>query len=170
MLQQAAALRAAGHLIPLQELLDPRIRLKFAVAVQTAHPAGRAVQFDDVPAARLLVQAVDILRDQGPQPTGALPAGQQTMADIRLATGQVAMRDGLLPPVLIPGRRRGEKLFVVDRLRRGPDSTRRTKVRYATLGAHTGPGERHRPMLRDQPTGNLLALSIVRRLAVAARF
>ena len=81
------------------------------------------------------MKTVDVLRDDGLYSPRSLPFGQNLMTAVWLAVIEVAVRNGLLPPILITGVRTRQKVLEVDWLRIRPNPARRTKIRNTTLSA-----------------------------------
>src|SRR5690606_29538070 len=115
---------------------------------------GGAVQFPDSVTAGELMQPIDVLRNDTVDPALLLPGAEHLVAGVGLGLFEFDMRERLLPPVLLPGRRAGEKVVEVDRLRRRPDPAGRAKVGDAALGADPRPGEGDRPAGLGQPAGD----------------
>ena len=70
-----------------------RCSRKIAAAVQTPHPIDAAMQIDDPVAAGLLMQPIDVLRDQAVQPPGALEAREGIVSSARPHASQPAPAD-----------------------------------------------------------------------------
>ena len=103
----------------------------------------RAVQLKNIPAARLLVQAVDVLRHDRAQLALALPAGERLVRGVRLHI----RRKQLFPvePVKIVGMRI-EKVVAQDGFRRIIEllvikSVHTPEIRDAGLGRHARTAE-----------------------------
>jgi hypothetical protein len=71
------------RVLRLHQLLD-RIALAALGAIQAQHPVQAAVQFNHVMAAGLIVQGIDVLRDQSADLALALHRGQCLVGDVRL--------------------------------------------------------------------------------------
>ena len=69
-------------------------------AGQAAHPVVAAVQVDDVPRARRLVQQVDVLRDQPGDHAAVLQRGQRAVARVRHRPVHVPPPDVVARPVV----------------------------------------------------------------------
>ena len=61
-----------------------RIAIAALATIQTQHAVQAAVQFDHIMTAGLIVQSVDVLRDQAADPAMPLQTGQRLMRCIRL--------------------------------------------------------------------------------------
>ncbi len=102
------------------------------------------MQFQDVLRACFFMEPINVLRDHTGQPVGCFPAGQHVVAGIGNALGKFVVCHRFLPPVLVSRVGTFQELVVVNRLRCGPNTSRRPEVRNTTLGADPRAGKGHR--------------------------
>lgn len=164
MLHQAAALRTGRDLLGFLVLFHHRVDRFAGEAVQAADFPRRAVHFQNIMAARQLVQAVNILRDHASQSSTRFPAGQSLVGNIGFRSGEIAVRDCFLSPVFLPGFGAAEEFVEVDRLRLRPDATGRAKIGDTAFGTDTRAGEGDCRGGFGEPLGDLLEIAIHRFL------
>ena len=104
-----------------------------------------AVQFDDIVRrdAGVLMQIVDILRDQRRNLAGAVEPGERAMAAARFRLGETLLHDEAPPPGLVAHLAAGHEFVERDRLVLGPQAAGRAEIRNAAFGGDAGAGERH---------------------------
>src|SRR5262249_20304411 len=150
-LQDAAAAVARRILFAGPKALEHRLHRPAPAALHAHHVAHRAVHLDDLVgrAAGLLVQAVDILRDQREELVAALERDEPAMAGIRLGT-PCWMIEPAFPRQLPDFGIRHVRVDVREPLGlwiSGPEPLRATKIRDAGLSGDAGAGQ------RDDATG-----------------
>jgi hypothetical protein len=122
---------------------QPRLQViarRQVAAREAAHPRERAVQLDDVAAARCLVQAVDVLRDHARDRTGVLERGEGAVAVVGARGGEPWPAHQRARPVALAHLGLLDELAVLHRrarLRRRP-----AVVGDAGLRRATGAGQR----------------------------
>ena len=171
-LQDPAAAVALRHLAPGREPGLDLVRGPLRAAAQARHAAGVAVQLEHEPAARVLVQAVDVLGDDAAQPARALRRRQRPVRRVGLRARDVGVGLLAVVPVPPPRLRVGDELLEGNRLEAAPDAARRPEVGHPGRGAHARPRERERALrLRDEaarPVEKLAHGGIVGRRAAPA--
>src|SRR5262249_5183789 len=127
-------------------------------AREACDAAVRAMQLHHAPAARLLVQAVDVLGDHAEQRTRTLGLRQRRVA--RVGPGRRDRRERLLLvlPIAPTRLRARQELLYRDRLVAAPQPARAAEVRHARRHADPGAGERDdRAAAREQPAAGIEA-------------
>ena len=98
--------RAARDDIRPAKFVDQRVGVEPRVPVLALDRHCRAVQLQDAPAARSLVQLVDVLRDHAHQSPLLFPAGERLMAGVGPCVAELELAGRLLLPVFVPRVRR----------------------------------------------------------------
>src|ERR1700693_2111990 len=134
---------------------------KVRVAIEADDAMGRAMQFDDLPTACLLMQAVGVLRDDGPKMAALLQVHQRPMAGIRLSV-RAPVREAVGPVLGRVCRKRIDVRDLVG-IELGPEPAFAPKVRDAVLYRDARAGERDRRPRRLQQRRGLVQRVIDRR-------
>src|SRR5579859_1757504 len=103
------------------------------------------MQFDDTLwlAARVLVQSVEILRDDAEQDAGAFQFNQRVMRRVRFGGCHLSRKDAARLPVLLARFRLRNKILVADRRLLPPDRAGAAKIWNARFGADASARQRH---------------------------
>ena len=130
------------RLIPRKGRHDRR-KLVTPAAVEAASVSAIAMQLDDLVSrhTRGLMQAIDVLRDDGAQRAACHQRRQRAMAAIGCGLLEVAIDHRLASPGFAPHIDRIDEVAKVDGLHARPDATGTAEIRNAGLGADAGAGE-----------------------------
>ncbi|MNP23781.1 hypothetical protein D3C76_1165020 [compost metagenome] len=131
------------------QLLD-RIALAASCAVQAQYPVQAAVKFDHIMAAGLVVQGIDVLRDQAADPSRALQAGQGVVGHVRLRLAHPRPAKHRPRPIAPPGFGCREKLLIHHGLAATAHALIVTVVRNARRGTDTGTGQDRERLVGDE--------------------
>jgi hypothetical protein len=116
-------------------------------AIETRHAVDAAMQFDHVGAARALVQAVDVLRDEALDPAGCAEPRERAMRRVRLRAADHRPADHAARPVA-PARGVGaEKVLQLDRRRAHPFAVAVAIAGNAGIGADARAGQHEQPRM-----------------------